>query len=444
MAEGGYGGYDYEFVDKLDSKYYCLVCQNVPRDPMLTDCCGIHYCQSCLQQWRNSSSYTRQCTQCRKQNYRTMLNQPLKREINELKIYCVNRSSKRCLWEGELEKLPQHLCSSCPLREAPQRPTIKIAISNNENPESVVQCPNGCGKQTKKKKISEHRQKCPQEEVQCKLQGPNENNEVVACGRTMLRSELPRHEKICLFRQYRCKFCKEESTYAAITGNTKGDTKELKVPPEKGHYAECPAYPLQCGNMGCSKEMKRADMQQHAKECPFATIQCELWNEGCKKMVKRNEMKKHMNDYVKEHYDYVWVAYTQTKAQLAKVNAGIHKAQQTAEQETRQAKEELKKTTAALRKTTIERDSAKEESHRRTQKFSEKLFAVEKELVAATTELSAVKDDRSAAYRKLSKVQKGLSAEKDVRAATERKLSAAEAELQALKRKAAEQGCVIS
>ena len=354
MAEGGYGGYDYEFVDKLDSKYNCLVCQNVLREPMLTDCCGIHYCKSCLQQW-NSSSYTRQCPQCRKQNYRTMLNQPLKREINELKIHCVNRSSKRCLWEGELEKLPQHLRSSCPLRETPQRPTI----SNNENPESAVQCPNGCGKQTKRKKISEHRQKCPQEEVQCKLQGPNENNEVVACGRTMLRSELPRHEKICLFRQYRCKFCKEESTYAAITGNTKGDTKELKVPPEKGHYAECPAYPLQCGNMGCSKEMKRADMQQHAKECPFATIQCELWNEGCKKMVKRNEMKKHMNDYVKEHYDYVWVAYTQTKAQLAKV-------------------------------------------------------------------------------------QKGLSAEKDVRAATERKLSAAEAELQALKRKAEEQGCVIS
>ena len=77
---------------------------------------------------------------------------------------------------------------------------------------------------------------------------------------------LPHSFSIVSREQYRCKFCKEESTYAAITGNTKGDTKELKVPPEKGHYAECPAYPLQCGNMGCSKEMKRADMQQHAKD----------------------------------------------------------------------------------------------------------------------------------------------------------------------------------
>ena len=42
-----YGGYEYEFVDKLDSKFYCLVCQSVLYDPILTDCCGQHYCDSC-------------------------------------------------------------------------------------------------------------------------------------------------------------------------------------------------------------------------------------------------------------------------------------------------------------------------------------------------------------------------------------------------------------
>ena len=46
MAEGGYGGYEYDFVDEIDKKYLCLVCHNVICDPMLTDCCGQHYCQS--------------------------------------------------------------------------------------------------------------------------------------------------------------------------------------------------------------------------------------------------------------------------------------------------------------------------------------------------------------------------------------------------------------
>ena len=32
MAEVGYGGYDYEFVNELDNKYNCLVCQNVLRE----------------------------------------------------------------------------------------------------------------------------------------------------------------------------------------------------------------------------------------------------------------------------------------------------------------------------------------------------------------------------------------------------------------------------
>ena len=62
--------------------------------PEPIDCCGQHFCSSCLEQV-SISSYNRQCPHCRK-NYQSMLNQSLKREINELKIYCVNRSRKHC------------------------------------------------------------------------------------------------------------------------------------------------------------------------------------------------------------------------------------------------------------------------------------------------------------------------------------------------------------
>ena len=92
-----YGGYEYEFVDKLDSKFYCLVSQSVLHDPILTGCCGQHYCDSCLQQC-NNAVYDKKFPHCRQINYST------------LKIYCVN-CSLGCRWSDELSKLPRHLDS---------------------------------------------------------------------------------------------------------------------------------------------------------------------------------------------------------------------------------------------------------------------------------------------------------------------------------------------
>ena len=326
MAEGGYGGYDYEFVNELDSKYNCLVCQNVLRDPMLTDCCGQHYCKSCLEQC--TRSHIRECPHCRKRNYHTMLDKQLQREINELRIYCVNRSRKDCLWEDELSKLSHHLSSSCPQREneckfCGERYTHSKEAHLARCLECSTRCPNGCGMHVKGKDISEHRKTCPQEEVACKLQGPNTNNEVVTCGQKMLRSELPSHEKVCLFRTFECKFCKKASTYAAITGQTQSDVKQPKKPPEKGHYAECPDYPLYCRNKCTRSEIRRADMEQHLQECPLEPIQCDRWEEGCREIVRRKDMSSHMKAYKKQHREYVWCAYVQKKKDLDDLKAEL-------------------------------------------------------------------------------------------------------------------------
>ena len=396
MAEGGYGGYDYEFVNELDSKYNCLVCQNVLKDPMLTDCCGQHYCKSCLQQC--TRSHIRECPHCRKINYQTMLDKQLQREINELRIYCVNRSRKKCLWEDELSRLSHHLSSSCPQREneckfCGERYTCSKEAHLARCLDCSARCPNGCGKHVKGKDISEHRKTCPQEEVVCKLQGPNTNNEVVTCGQKMLRSELLSHEKVCLFRTFECKFCKKASTYAAITGQTQSDVKQPRKPPERGHYAECPDYPLYCRNK-CYKEIRRADMEQHLQECPLEPIQCERWEEGCREMVRRKDMSSHMKAYKKQHREYVWCAYVQKKKDLDDLKRELSAtkyqlnttetdlANKTAELATRT--EELNATQSALDTQRTDLNAARSELTTKTRE----LDAMRSELAARTMELS--------------------------------------------------------
>ena len=306
MAEGGD---EYDFVNESpDPKYHCLVCRNVLREPMLTDCCGQHYCKSCLQQCNRRSSYTRRCPHCRRENYQSILDQSMQREINQLKIYCVNRSSKNCWWRDELSKLPRHLSTFCPQRE---------------NVESLEKCPSGCGKMIKMGEIEVHREKCPLEEVTCMLQGPNENNEVVTCGQRLLRHELPIHEKICPFRIFECKFCKKASTYVSITGQTQTDIKQPKKPPERGHYAECPDYPLSCKNKCRSGEIRRADMEQHLRECPLETIQCEHWEEGCQEMVRRKDMGGHLKAFKKQHQECVRFAYLHKKKDMEDLKAEL-------------------------------------------------------------------------------------------------------------------------
>ena len=77
----------------------------VLRDARLTECCGQHYCDSCLRKWleRNMS-----CPQCRTVGFPSILDKPMIREINEFKVYCTHKN-KGCKWVGELESLKHHL-----------------------------------------------------------------------------------------------------------------------------------------------------------------------------------------------------------------------------------------------------------------------------------------------------------------------------------------------
>ena len=211
--EPQYGGYEYEFVDKVPERYLCsIVCHKVLRDACLLVCCGNHICESCLNRWLSSQGKLRQqedqkepvCPHCREKNFTHVKNLALRREIDELKIRCTN-GKEGCTWVGALSNLKTHLETEkgCGFVE--------------------VHCTNKCKKQLKRKHLTDH---------------------------------LIQH---CPLRKYKCQYCGQEDTYQTIT--------------EK-HYDECPNYPLDCPNTCGGRGIKRAKMSQHRSKCPLEPVEC--------------------------------------------------------------------------------------------------------------------------------------------------------------------------
>ena len=379
MAEAAeYGGYDYEFVDKLDPKFYCLVCQDVLRDPQLTGCCGQHYCASCLEQCERAN-YDQRCPHCRTRNYATMPNKQLQREINSLKIYCSNWS-QGCRWTGELTAITRHLesqnggcgivtvecalkcgmkiersqlakhqqydclqrpyeCGYCGKKDTHTKITGEKEMTKQRDripeekghysvcPDYPKKCPNQCGKTVKRREIMAHRRLCHREQVHCTFQGRNTENEIINCGQKMLRSELQNHQKICLFRRFECKFCHKVSTYTAITGEElPTHTKQQRIPPERGHYAECAAYPLFCKHKCQSGEIKRSHMERHLLECPLEPIPCPAREAGCQKTMFRKDLNDHLTSNQGQHLALFCSALTATRAELDSVKGQLSSA----------------------------------------------------------------------------------------------------------------------
>lgn len=81
--EASFGGYNCSFVLEPDQTLFCLICARVLREPQLTDCCGNHYCSSCLKKWlKNSPS----CPLCREKNFGTLRDKKTERRVQELEV----------------------------------------------------------------------------------------------------------------------------------------------------------------------------------------------------------------------------------------------------------------------------------------------------------------------------------------------------------------------
>ena len=328
QAEAQSGGYDYEFVDEVPSKYICCICTKVLREARLAECCGQHFCHSCLTQWFSSNS-KKICPHCRTPRFQHVLNKEKIREIKKLRIRCSN-VKKGCKWESELGDIKHHLesesgcqfvivkCSNdaykcfstalqhlvcgveierqhlathkendCEYRRCTCQycgyvdihdaitgsGTLKKKDSNVKgfgNHHSTcekfpLKCVNECGKEDiKREDMQSHRNVCPLEKTKCPFH--------VCCRADILRQDMESHKKECDFRPHSCKYCGHVGAFYTMSG--RGKSRRLKVNPS--HYEVCKYYPLDCIN-GCGEmRIKRKDMSAHCNTCPLQPLDCPL------------------------------------------------------------------------------------------------------------------------------------------------------------------------
>ena len=270
-SDAGYGGYDHEFVDKVPAKYICSICTKVLREARLAECCGQHFCDSCLATWlyQNEERAMERvtCPHCYAKGVQSVLNEEKIREIKELHIYCIHRS-EGCDWVGQLGSLEDHLQSD-----------------------------RGCGYVT----------------VTCSLRAykrPSGCMEKVLflvcrystkCGEKVERRHLAAHEEECRYREYTCEYCGHADTYDAIAGSGQFSVYSRVGISETNHYQECDRFPLECVNECGEMDIRRGNMTRHQETCPLEPLDCPFEYAGCDDPIPRKDMDNHCLESVQDH-----------------------------------------------------------------------------------------------------------------------------------------------
>ena len=260
----------------------------VLRDARLTECCGQHYCDSCLTQWLQKQ---KTCPHCRKEDFQSILNKEKIREINELRIRgirCTN-CEKGCEWVGEQGALKGHL------------------VSDKGCGYEIVRCTNYAFTSSG---FTSTKQRC----------------EVV-----MERRALTAHmQNKCKYRLYKCEYCDYTDTFDAIAGSGEVTMKQRRTLAllfgRKGiHYAECDHYPLPCPNECGQKNIKRKDMKKTHGICPLEPLNCPFKDAGCTDKICRRDMENHIESSTQKHLLMVFKSYQEVMKLNQELKARVGK-----------------------------------------------------------------------------------------------------------------------
>ena len=145
---------DYKFIEPISEDFYCSICRSVLCQPVLTECCGQHFCRACLDSWFDVGQ-GEICPHCREKEFKYIKSLPMIRKINELNILCPIQSLG-CTEVLRLDTLNDHL---------------KICDF------ILVHCPNRCGEMLFRKDAQEHLMECSQCPIRSQRQGDVIDNE---------------------------------------------------------------------------------------------------------------------------------------------------------------------------------------------------------------------------------------------------------------------------
>ena len=217
---GGDGDVDLLFVVPPPDDLSCPICLRVQTEPVLTSCCGNHFCSFCMEQVIHKR---RPCPLCNSQSFTTMLDKHFGRKVNDLQVWCQHRKMG-CPWQGSISSLRRHVDSK-----------------SGDCKFMKIDCP-------------------------------------YFCSTPVYLSELELHKTMCPNRPHICKFCGYSSTYDNMRAKhwSVCDNYPLPCPNNCGqfdiprrdlhmHLQECMENHDKCefAYAGCSAHMKRGDMAEH-------------------------------------------------------------------------------------------------------------------------------------------------------------------------------------
>ena len=142
-----YGGYNFTFTKPVPKHLHCSICNKVLCDPHLTECCGHHFCKSCLDhRFKKTEDNLPTLSSWKLYPHNQQRTQTWSwRTWNPM-----HQSEYGCQWVGGLNSLQTHLNSDegCGYIE--------------------VQCTNNCGAKMKRKELKAHlAQICSLRKFQC-------------------------------------------------------------------------------------------------------------------------------------------------------------------------------------------------------------------------------------------------------------------------------------
>ncbi len=233
-----------DFVDPPPKQLLleCPICYGLLYNPHIVSCCGYHFCEHCLERVKEDEN---PCPMCKEQ-FTSLRNKALQRDINQLAVLCPNASNKEhrsddiaessCDWSGELGLLEGHL---------------EIGHRNGGCKFVTVGCMYGCGHLDK-------------------------------------RRDLTSHEVICPKRPFSCDYCGEyESTCEDV----------IDV-----HWKECLMYPVECPNLCQLRYLARGQLPKHLKnDCELEVVLCHFSWTGCNLKVQRQKLEEHEQQNIVSH-----------------------------------------------------------------------------------------------------------------------------------------------
>ena len=216
--------YSWDFVDPPSSDCFCPTCGDILQEPMLTNCCGKHFCKSCIEPLFQTKQ---PCPnkKCLETDYLCIVDKPKWKKIMELDVICPLKG-RGCNWKGEVGTRDKHL--------DPQEGNCEYID---------VECTNGCGEEMELYELAEHL------------------------------------ERFCHKRPYTCEHCGFENVFEVVTKDhvhecpafpieCPCDSDNITRSSYPEHLLACPEQVVECefSYAGCLKRVLRKNMAQHQQD----------------------------------------------------------------------------------------------------------------------------------------------------------------------------------